>query len=205
MSQINYGIRKVLNLSYLYDIFQYIIGTNRARRIFVNDYLPNVNQNRILDIGCGTGNILNYLPQNSHYVGFDESENYIINARKRFGSKGEFFQSSVNNVLLDKYDNFDCIIATFLLHHLTNDEVINLLKVVKKKLSTSGKFISIDPCFIHNQSFISKLLISYDRGQNVKTINEYKSIINKVFTNIDLYHRNDLLRIPYDHAVIISS
>jgi len=43
----------------------------------------------ILDVGCGTGDALNYLDGYARYVGFDTDEIAIRSARKRFGSRAD--------------------------------------------------------------------------------------------------------------------
>ena len=42
--------------------------------------LPEINKRKdnifLLDIGCGTGNLIPYLPENINYMGIDYSQNY---------------------------------------------------------------------------------------------------------------------------------
>ena len=45
---------------------------------------------RVLDIGCGSGDVLQLMPSTVAYVGVDASKAYIEAARKRFWHRGEF-------------------------------------------------------------------------------------------------------------------
>lgn len=55
----------------------------------------------ILDIGCGPGDILQYLPS-INYVGFDINRKCIEAARRRFGDKGTFFTNQTSTEVLRK-------------------------------------------------------------------------------------------------------
>ena len=111
----------------------------------------------------------------------------------------------VNGAVLDGYSPFDCVTATGLLHHLEDEEVIELFKLVKKVFGSKGKLVTIDPCFIEGQSMFSKILVKMDRGQNVRFVGEYKVLAQSVFDNVSVFHRNNMLRIPYDHAILVCS
>ena len=94
MSQITSGLRKILNKPFIYDCLQNIMGAHSFRKEFVSHYINNQSHIRVLDIGCGTARILDYL-DNVEYVGFDLSQRYINNAKHRFQEKGTFHCSLV--------------------------------------------------------------------------------------------------------------
>ena len=90
MSQIESGARHLLASPTAYDLFQTLVGARRARLRWIRDYLKPFPGSRILDIGCGTAEVLALLPEGVDYTGFDSSPAYIDAARRRYGDRGSF-------------------------------------------------------------------------------------------------------------------
>jgi ubiquinone/menaquinone biosynthesis C-methylase UbiE len=90
MGQITTGIRSILSRPTVYDAFQRLMGAQRRRRELATDYIRAQTGDSVLDIGCGTAEILNFLPS-VEYFGFDVSKQYIDAAHHRFGQRGHFF------------------------------------------------------------------------------------------------------------------
>ena len=61
-----------------------------ARKRFVERHVRPRESDVILDIGCGTADIPEYLPASTRYVGMDMSESYVAAARRRWGTRGTF-------------------------------------------------------------------------------------------------------------------
>ena len=77
------SLRSVLAVPAAYNLWWNLVGGPAFAKVLVRDYLqPGVGA-RILEIGCGPGTIVGYLPQ-VEYLGFDLSFKYIEMARKRF-------------------------------------------------------------------------------------------------------------------------
>ena len=206
MAQITSGIRSIFSHPIAYNTFQILVGASHARTIFVDDYLGIKDVSRLLDIGCGTAELLQHLPDRIHYVGFDPSAQYIETAKRNFSHRhAEFIAKQVVGTMLAAYEPFDRVTATGLLHHLEDNEGLHLFQLAKGVLGNNGCFVSIDPCYVVNQSSISKMIVDRDRGKNVRTLADYKRLAESVFNNVAIHHRNDLLRIPYDHAVLVCS
>ena len=204
MSQIETGIRSILSHPWVYELFQNLVGAKKLRRTMVKDYfeLSNDSSIRVLDIGCGTADILDLLPKNIDYVGYDASEQYINYARKKYSSKNaKFYPRLVEET--DTEQKFDLVLAFGILHHLDDTTALNLFKLASKAVSDKGRLITFDPCFVKNQSRMSYKFVSSDRGQNVRTFQEYGQLSKQVFNSVDSYHRNNLLYIPYDHTILI--
>jgi SAM-dependent methyltransferase len=201
MSQRTDGIYSVLSIACLYRLVQRIVGAEKARRIVVRDYLKPRSGETVLDIGCGPADILTHFPP-VHYYGFDLSPAYIETARRRFAGRGEFYSRNVTEIQPSDLPEFDLIIMISLLHHLNDEEAAKLLSNLRPRLKTTGRLISVDPCRIANQNPIAKFLINNDRGQNIRTSAEYQALAAQAFTYVKATVRNDLLNVPYSHAII---
>ena len=56
-------LRAVLSSPVVFDVFQNLVGADGFRRKYVREFIHPAPGARILDIGCGTGAILTYLPE----------------------------------------------------------------------------------------------------------------------------------------------
>ena len=55
MAQVDTGIRKILNVPLVYDLFHFFIGANNVRKAFAKEYIRAFDGAKILEIGCGFG------------------------------------------------------------------------------------------------------------------------------------------------------
>lgn len=202
---IDTGIRAILKYSSVYSLLQYLLGVDYRAKVHVKEYIKPFAGARILDIGCGPAYILDYLPKDIHYTGFDMNPNYIDYAKKKYGNKGNFFCNKVAEVSPDHEKKYDIVLATAILHHLNDDDAINLFRIAFNGLKDTGHLITLDNAYIPNQSWISKFLISNDRGQNVRTQEGYSKLAKEIFPKVTYDIRNDLFRIPYTHIIYTCS
>jgi cyclopropane fatty-acyl-phospholipid synthase-like methyltransferase len=202
MHQITSGIRSVLSSPFIYSLFGQLMGGNRSRAIFVDNYIRPQKGDRILDIGCGPGDLIPYLPE-VEYLGFDISEEYITTAKKQFGSDNIFFRCErVSTSNLSQQSYFDLVLAVGILHHLDEVEALELFQIAEAALKPGGRLITFDGVFVGNQSPCAKWILSKDRGQNIRTKDEYIALASKIFSDISCSIRHDLLRIPYTHIIL---
>ena len=65
-----------------YRAFGRLIGAERAYRIFSREYVRAAPGQRVLDIGCGTAELSDFLAD-ADYLGLDPNESYLRAARSR--------------------------------------------------------------------------------------------------------------------------
>ena len=200
MSQKTKGIYKIFSNTYFYLFVQKIMSATSFRGKVIKKIINKKNV-KVLDIGCGPAEILDYLPK-IKYFGYDINNDYISYAKKRFGDKGQFYCKKFTVNELKKIPKFDYVILFGLLHHLEEIEIKKLLINIKKALKKNGKLITLDNVFTENQNLIAKFLIKMDRGQNVRTKKEYIRILYKSFKKIksQIIHQTF---IPYTWFVTI--
>jgi len=198
MAQNTSGLHAILSHPKVYSLFQNLMGAEAHWKNFAESNIrPSVGM-RILDIGCGPCGILRYLP-NTEYYGFDISESYISQARLIYGTRGNFFAKNFTEEYLEILPKFDVVIASGLLHHLDDGIAVDLLKLVREALQPGGRFLSIDPVFEPGQNPIARLIISNDRGRNVRTCSGYLELVRHAFEicSAEVRHR---AWIPYTHC-----
>ena len=154
----------------------------------------------ILDIGCGTARIIGCLPGVS-YWGFDPDLGYINQAKKIYGNAGRFFCKELTSEDLECLPRFDIALAVGVLHHVNDATAGALLDLVRRSLKPGGRLITIDGCFETGQNPLARLLISWDRGQNVRTREGYSQLVAGIFPapRVEIRHQK---WVPYTHCVM---
>lgn len=200
MAQVTSGLRSLFSSPMVYDFAQSLMGSHQFRGEFCKDFVRAKGGFRILDLGCGTADILNYLPD-VDYDGYDISEEYIKAAKLRFGGKARFHQGILDVSSAENSKPYDVVLALGVLHHLDDDIAKLMLKTAYAALKPGGRFVSHDPVFTEGQNPIAKFLISKDRGQNVRTCALYKELFEGIFTNVKSSVRHRAW-IPYSHCFV---
>lgn len=193
---------RLLERPSVYRWLQRAVASDRQRRAFVDDHLQVNARHRLLDVGCGTGSLLAYLPD-VDYVGFDPNPSYIDAAVRRFGSRGRFLVAGIDN--FDDSGFFDVVVAKGVLHHLDDDQVRMVAQTAQRLVIPGGRLVTIDPTLVDNQHPMSRFLVSRDRGEFVRTPEAYRALIATHMPNASVTTRVDLLRVPYTHAVTTAS
>ncbi|WP_460218180.1 class I SAM-dependent methyltransferase [Psychroserpens sp. MEBiC05023] len=186
----------ILGNPFVYWSYQKLVGGDRARRLFIkNQVRPKVGQ-KILDIGCGPGNILDYLPE-MNYVGFDVDPEYIEAAQKNYGDRGEFICDDASTFKVSEPHSFDLVIATGVIHHLNDTETTRLFEIAAEALKPNARLVTFDGCYINNQNLISKFMLKSDRGKFVRTQVAYEALARQSFKTIESTIDESYFRIPY--------
>ena len=177
------GIWSLLSYPTVYEALHHAIGARRWMRRFVSDVLSPLPNHTIIDIGCGTGALLSYLPQPVDYTGFDYNRSYIEQAQSRHGTRGRFICDDIGNFSRYELRQADLVVAIGVMHHLDDILLTRILRDVVSTLRAGGRFIAVDPCFHPEQNAVQRIIVSNDRGTHVRAFDEYLSICKTVFPN----------------------
>lgn len=200
MKNMNFA-RNLLAQPTIYDTWQSLIGARACHKRFVDEMMCPIPGERILDIGCGVGASLRYLPDSIRYVGIDISEAYIRKAKDDFGPRGEFICADVTSVDAATLGEFDRAFSFGVLHHLSDEMVARLVPFIRRVLKPGGAFVTIDPCYAPGQHFIAKWLIDNDRGEHVRDAAGFTRALSSLGgVHAEVYQC--LLRVPYTQIVM---
>lgn len=174
-------VRRLFGLPAIYDGFQDFIGANRLKKRFLDAYIPADRPLRLLEIGCGPGRNLDYMPGNVTYVGCDLSSKYINHAKKRYGDQASFHCLSVADLGDLDLEDFDIVMCVGALHHLSDDLVRTLCRETARVLKDDGFFLALEPCWTSNQSWINRTIMSFDRGEDIREMDGYTDLLKGTF------------------------
>ena len=187
----------------MYSFFYRLLQNIVMKGSFNDDVIKIIKKNQvkqIIDIGCADSSLLEKIKDNFLYDGYDVNNLFIKRSKNKYKGKREynFFNLGIDEINFEKYNPKDSIIILVGLFHHINDEKIKLFLDKTSKF----KIYAIDAVKIHDQNMITKLLLSLDKGNYVRNVENYKKIlINFEFVTV----RNKYVRVPYDHIVSIKN
>ncbi len=203
MAQQTNGLKALLSMPWAYDGLQNLVGVKRQRQLLIAEHFSLFEGARVLDVGCGTGELYALLPKSISYVGIDLSASYIEQAKRRFSATAQFICADLSDFDFSGFAPFDRVIGTGILHHLDDLPAARLLQAASERLKPNGLLITVDPTLLDGpQSALARAVIRRDRGRNVRSPSEYVALAQPAFSNVQFKIRSDLLRIPYTHCVL---
>jgi len=195
--------RRALESAWVYRTAQSLIRGAASYRRLAEEHLRVVPGERVLDIGCGPAEILSHLPD-IDYLGFDASSRYIEWARNRYGGRGRFLCQTLDQAELEDLGagSFDLVVAYGLVHHLDDQEARAFFALARSALRPAGRLVTIDGCFVPEQSKFVRWLLERDRGRHVRTPDAYRKLAGSSFGVVEDQLHHDLFRLPYTLIVL---
>lgn len=163
------------------------------------DVLAPKKGEKILDVGCGTGDLVNSLVNlGCRVVGVDRSENMIQSARNKY-PQIPFFVKDINE--LDYQNEFDAVFSNATLHWVKPPKVA--LEAIFRSLRNGGRFVAefggvrnVEkiPAELRNQ--FNKVDIHFESPWYFPSIGQYTDLMEAVGFHVTLavhYERPTLL------------
>ncbi len=137
-------------LAPVYDRICSTFGLGLAFRETTLRYAALKPGERVLDVGCGTG-VLTRLAaevvgEKGKAVGIDPAPKMISIAIENAAnerSQAEFRVAVIENLPFEN-DSFDCVLSSFMIHHLPPDLKLTGLTEVYRVLKPGGRLLSVD-------------------------------------------------------------
>lgn len=205
----NTGIRKMLSLGIMYKTVQFVFSEKNSKKYILDNIVKPAGEGcRLLDIGCGPGNLIEFMPRDVDYIGFDVNPNYIDTAQAANADrpKTDFVLAQTsemfgNDNLPD--NSVDVAIVHGVFHHVNDEIASEMLDLAAKKLKRGGVLLTLEPLWYEGQSGFRQWVMSKDRGKNIKQEGDWKSFYQTNaadWADIKYDVRGDLIRF-YDLLV----
>ena len=130
---------------------------------------------RVLDIGCGPGTNAPVFA-GCDYVGVDINADYIRTASSRY--PGRWIVGDVTDENMFPDEQFDCVFANSLMHHLNDDAVHTLLRRMARLTSPGGKVHVLDLVLPRHAS-AGRLLARLDRGRFARPVEQWRVMFSE--------------------------
>jgi SAM-dependent methyltransferase len=154
--------------------------------------LPSdLNNLKILDLGCGSGWYAEYLTnKGAHVTAIDNSPTMINLTKQRVQARCEVYLADLNNPL-DFLENetFDIIIAPLVIHYIADWKV--LFCELSKKLKSNGVFIFST----HNPYIEYQLFDLKNYFEKVKIVDEWENVGKVEFYHHTLHELSEAINI----------
>ena len=156
----------------LYDWIQILATGGYLNR--VSRHLKFLNNKSVLDIGCGTGTLNQYINPGS-YLGIDINLDFVKLAKKKY--PGLSFK--VMNIVDEKLPRgrFEYFFIMNVLHHLTDQQIKNAFKKIKKSKSLR-EFVIVES---RPRNIFGKILGKFDAGSNFREYINLENLIRSEF------------------------
>jgi SAM-dependent methyltransferase len=200
----NTGLHYYLRLAWAYKLFQSCVGRRSGQQWLLEHHYRPQPGFRIVDIGCGPASIYSLLPNPVDYYGFDPNHRYINHGKKyklatlMVGNVSDFMRTHGESLA----GTVDLVICSGVLHHVSHEEINEILSSSKLLLREGGRFSALEPTFLEKQDLASKFVVKQDRGQSIFMDHEWASILKRHFPNYETWVLNNFLRIPYTHILL---
>lgn len=189
-----------------YDSYQLCVGGVRYRNRLINQ-LSLDGKSNFVDLGCGTGVISTLLPSDINYFGIDQSQKYLKKASLR-KPDGKFSHSDVcdpkwvDDLNISKNT---VVSALGLFHHLSNEQIEQLLLNLKRFLTSEDTIFSVDPTITSKTSSVARWFANNDRGNFVRPPELLEAILNASGFKTQISVKSKQFRVPLDTIEIYAS
>jgi SAM-dependent methyltransferase len=130
---------------------------------------------RVLDIGCGPGTNARVFT-GAEYVGIDINPDYVRRASSRH--PGRFVVGDVTDESTLPNQQFDCVFANSLMHHLDETSVRHLLARMARLTAPGGKVHVLD-LVLPSHASAGRLLARLDRGRFARPVDHWRSLFTE--------------------------
>lgn len=155
----------------------------KEQKKVVKNYFSGREKNKVIDIGCGTGEFSVFFdPKN--YTGVDIEPAYIKYAKKNY--QGEFLVADATKLPFAE-QSFDTAVILGVLHHLSDDKCVQIFNEIRRVLKSGAGALALEDVADNADNKITKILHNLDKGNFIRSAEEYRDLLNSYFKIIKYF------------------
>lgn len=164
--------------------------SNWENKSEIDDFLSRLNGKSILDIGCGTGELLLHCFNNDFQVTGIDISSEMLKISKNTVPAAKLYEISVYDIdqLNDKYDG---ILATYLFVHIPKNKINKVVKSLNNLLKKDGIILIV----FTNTENTNEYMVNY-------TLDEVSKIVTD--NNFEILRTNEFNKTIYTGGVVVA-
>lgn len=191
MNYTNKEKRKIVQNDYnaIADIYAKRYGKIDYCKIYIDEFVASLSGKDVLDVGCGAGQITDYLTQKGlNVIGLDFSQE-LLKIAKQNSPNSKFILADICDY--EQETKVDGIITKDTLFHLPNEDLIHVLQKFKRLLKPNGNICIImdTPKEIGENIFVEELDSKQQVYYNYLSAEKLKIMLEKTGFNVKKIQR----------------
>lgn len=154
----------------LFRILRFVLNGRFAPRIW-SRVAPHA-RGRILDIGCGTGELAHFI--RTSYVGIDFDRTFLPAARRQVKDGSVLAADGMRLPFRDR--SFGTALLIQALHHLSDEQALGILREAAR---TSARIILVD-AILPSRHGLRRFLHDVDRGRHMRDWTAQETLIRRL-------------------------
>jgi len=154
-------------------------------KTYIDEFIANLSGKKVLDIGCGAGQITDYLTQKGfEVIGLDFSHKLLKIAKRNFPNS-KFILADICEY--EQNEQVDGIITKDVLFHLSDENLVSVLQKFRRMIKPNGNLcIIMDmPKEAGEQIFVEELDEKHQIYYNYLTPEKLRDLLEKTGFNIE--------------------
>ena len=175
---------RLMEVPWIYRLWQAPFQGRKLAPVLRHNDLSKVR--RVLDVGCGPGTNAPHF-RGMDYLGLDINEEYVAQARARYGMRFEVADVTRWQV---RDEPFDFILVNSFFHHVGDEDADRILAHLATLLTREGRIHVLD-LVLPDHASPARFLARMDRGDYARPLERWRTLFGMRF-DIEIFEPYDL-------------
>ncbi len=151
------------------------LNFHTQRKLITQYLLPLSAVDRVIDIGCGSGEFSALFPP-AQYIGVDIDEASLVYAREKF--KRKFLKADATQLPFPD-GLFSHVLVVGVLHHMNDSDALRVLQEIRRVLAPEGRALIMEDTV--SARLLARMVHAVDQGKFIRTFEAWHGLIGGYF------------------------